>query len=237
MPLLDVVQDVCMVVGVEKPTGIFVNINNVRTQQELLACANETAQRTAYDFREWTTLKQVATLVGDGTAEAFNLPANYKRMLLRADVWRSSTPGVPMRFIPDLNEWIDRRARSWFDSRGEWIIYGGQIHVQPIMGVGVHATFPYLDKNCVTLNSGGFGTSFLNDADAFRLDERLLKLGMIWVWKSNKGSPYAEDLNTFGDALSMLAGADAPAPTLIGSAPASNAIRASTAYPWPLPSP
>jgi hypothetical protein len=237
MPLLDVVQSACEFIGVEKPTGIFTNINNVRTQQELLACANETAQRTAYDFREWNALKLVATLAGDGVTDTFNLPANLKRMLLRSDVWRSSTPGVPMRFIPDLNEWIDRRNRNWFDNRGEWIIYGGQMHIQPIMGVGVNATFAYLDKNCIALHGGGNGTEFLDDADTYRLDERVLKLGMIWIWKSNKGSPYAEDLNTFGDALTMVAGADSPAPTLIGSAPASNAIRASVAYPWPLPTP
>ena len=37
------------------------------------------------------------------------------------------------------------------------------------------------------------------------LDERLLKLGMIWQWKAKKGSPYQEDLGTYGDALSRLA--------------------------------
>jgi hypothetical protein len=27
----------------------------------------------------------------------------------------------------------------------------------------------------------------MSDADTFRLDERLLKLGMIWAWKQLKG--------------------------------------------------
>ena len=36
------------------------------------------------------------------------------------------------------------------------------------------------------------------------IDERLLKLGMIWQWKANKGSPYAEDMGTYSDALVMI---------------------------------
>jgi hypothetical protein len=43
----------------------------------------------------------------------------------------------------------------------------------------------------------------------------VLKLGMIWRWKSQKGSPYNEDLATYGDALSNVSGRDSPAPILI----------------------
>jgi hypothetical protein len=301
MPLLDVVQDVCAVVGVERPSSIFSNINNVRTQQELLACANEVAQRLAYDFREWGLLKLPFVMTGDGTTTAYNLPANFKRLLLTADVWRSSTPVVPMRFIPDLNEWTNRRMRAWSDTRGEWTMYGGQIHLAPplagpkpgapdwtngtayAVGVKLHdaqgdtywqaavahvsgagtfaadrsahptywtsiapiviaaetATTLYLDRNCIALSppATGNGSRFTADTDTFRLDERLFKLGMIWTWKASKGSPYAEDMATFGDALAMLAGPDAPAPIIIGSAPMSAAINASIALPWPVPTP
>ena len=48
------------------------------------------------------------------------------------------------------------------------------------------------------------------DGDSFVLDERLLKLGMIWQWKANKGSPYAEDMATYGDALVVHGGARQP---------------------------
>ena len=38
---------------------------------------------------------------------------------------------------------------------------------------------------------------------------------MIWQWKANKGSPYAEDMGTYSDALVMIAGADSPAPIIM----------------------
>jgi hypothetical protein len=233
MTLLAVVQKVCPVVGVMVPQAVFPGISSNRTMQEMVTLANEVAQTIAYDHREWTTLKTKATFTGDGVSEAFNLPANYKRMLLKSNVWRSRQTMAPMRFIPDLDEWMQRRAMGHVDLYSEWTIYGGQMHIQPILPAAETATFNYLDKNCIALASGGYGDEFMSDLDTFRLDERVLKLGMIWRWKSQKGTAYAEDMGTYGDALNTVAGFDQPSPILIGRRPAMR--NATDAYPWPVP--
>jgi hypothetical protein len=95
------------------------------------------------------------------------------------------------------------------------------------------ATFVYMHKNCVEVYGGGGGTAdfFSNDNDTFVLDERLLKLGMIWQWKAQKGSPYAEDMASYETALARVAGADVPAPIIIDRLPISSAAR--VAFPWP----
>jgi hypothetical protein len=221
MSLLSVVREVARAVGVPDVTSVFSNISGDRTMQEMLALANEMAQRIAYDDREWTELKLTAVLQGDGSATAFDLPANYKRMLLTANVWRSTSVNFPMLFISDTDEWMNRRAAGIFQGQGEWILMAGQIHIFPALTVGETASFVYLDKNCVTLNSGGVNTEFLSDGDTFRLDERLLKLGMIWQWKAQKGSPYAEDMGTYGDAITHAMGADKPGPIILGRKPLS----------------
>jgi hypothetical protein len=140
-----------------------------------------------------------------------------------------------MRFVPDTDEWLNRRAQNWFDPAGEWTMLGGQMLIQPVLAVGITAYFPYLEKNCVALNSGGNGDRFLDDADSFRLDERLLKLGMVWQWKANKGTSYAEDMGTYSDALAVAMGHDQPAPIIAGRRPISATARAS--YPYPAPTP
>jgi hypothetical protein len=233
--LLSVIKDVCATVGVLVPTSVFTNITGNRTMQEMLATANETAQAIAYDTREWTRLKQTVTFTGDGVTTAFNLPANYKRMLLTSNVWRSTNTLTPMRFVPNIDEWLNRRARNIYDAWGEWTIIGGQILIVPVMGAGITAYFAYLDKNCIALASGGTGDSFLGDGDSFLIDERVFKLGMIWKWKSQKGSPYNEDLGTYSDALGFVAAHDGPAPIIVGRQPLSVAAR--TAYPFPVPTP
>ena len=232
MTLLSVVKDVCAAVGVLVPTSVFSNITGNRTMQEMLSLANEMAQRIAYDTRDWTKLKATCTLAGDGIFDppppdptsvwvgtsAFDLPANFKRMLLTSNVWRTSSTQQPMRFIADTDQWLQRRVVNSSDSSwGEWTIIGGQIHIFPIMAVNVSAYFTYLSNNCIDLKSGGHGDTFTDDGDKYTLDERLLKLGMIWQWKAQKGSQYQEDLNTYADALTYAMGHDSPAPILVGS--------------------
>jgi hypothetical protein len=241
MSLLTVVQDVCAVVGVSRPSSIFSGLNSSRTQQEMLALANEMAQRIAYNTREWGVLKLAASFLGSTGVPPppammgylnFALPADFKRMLLTTNVRRRSTPALPLRFIADTDEWLERRFRGYNDYRGEWSLISDQyISVAPAPAATDEIFFLYLVKDCIALNGGGNGEVFTNDNDRFRLDERLLKLGMIWQWKANKGSPYAEDMGTYSDALAVASGADTPAPIIIGRLPISSA--ANVAIPWP----
>jgi hypothetical protein len=234
MTILKVVQDVTEVVGVLQPTSIFTNITQNRTMQEMLALANEMAQRIGCDAgHDWTVLKKLNTYTGNGTQTAFNLPADYKRMLLTANVRSSTAPRQPLRFIPDFDEWTARRLSNQGAGgfTGEWTMAGGQVLIYPAPATDVTITFPYLDKNCVVLSGGGVGNEFIADTDSFRLDERLLKLGMIWQWKANKGSPYAEDMGTYGDALATLMGKDQPASIIIDRYPISASAQVSGSWP------
>lgn len=300
MTILSVVQQVSSVIGVMRPQALFPNAGSDRTARELADLAIEMAQRIAYDTRDWAKLKTTAMFTGNGGAN-FPMPANYQRMLLTSNVWRSTSATQPMRFIPDADEWLQRRLRGYNSAWGEWIILADGMHIWPIMplpqasvpmvppwvynhsyrvndlaldladntiwnarvdhvsggtstfpysfaedrgfypsywaavlvtSIAQTATFNYLDKNCVALASGGRGDVFMSDNDTFVLDERLLKLAMIWQWKANKGSPYAEDMANYQDALANIAGADKPAPILIDRLPMSAA--ANTAYPFPI---
>jgi len=216
MSILSVVRAVCHNVGVEQPSSVFAGLNANRTMQEMLTLANEMAQRIAYDTRDWRMLHFYVELTGDGVREDHPLPNSYKRMTLTANVWRVSTPASPLKFIASPEDWLHRRMEQRTDSGGEWIILNNAIAVVPILASGDKIRFSCLDKNCVSLASGGYGEEFQADLDTFRLDERLLKLGMIWQWKASKGSPYAEDMGTYSDALSNAMGKDGPSPIIVG---------------------
>jgi hypothetical protein len=215
MTLLSVTRDVCATVGVAVPQSVFSGITSNRTMLEMLALANEMAQRIAYDYRDWTRLRKMQTFNGDGLTTAFTLPNNYKRMLLKSNVRRSVQTQYPLMFIPDTDEWMRRRVENQVDTWSEWTLIGGQIHIFPVLALNEQAWFAYLDSHCISFASGGTGTEFQADGDSFMLDERLLKLGMIWEWKSRKGGTYAEDVATFGDAMAKAMGADGPAPIIV----------------------
>ena len=234
MTILTVVRDVCAVVGVVAPTSVFANLAANRTMFEMLALANEQAQRIAYDTRDWTRLKAEATIIGDGVTTAWPLPANFKRMLPTTNVWSSTSTQTPLMFIQNTDMWTQRRAYGDIDSRGEWTLLGDYLHIYPALGPANTASFTYLDRNCVRLASGGYGDSFLADADEFRLDERLLKLGMTWQWKAQKGSPYSEDIGTYSDALQIAMRFDNPSPIIIDRLPISQ-TRGSSGLTYYLP--
>jgi hypothetical protein len=120
MSLLTVVNDVCAVVGVHQMTAVCANVNSDRTAFEMLALANEMATRMASDSRDWTSLRKTVKLSvaacrrsRDPAVETqvFNMPADYRRMLTNGNVWRSTNTITPMRFLPDTDEWFQRRSR------------------------------------------------------------------------------------------------------------------------------
>ena len=174
MSLLTVVNDVCAAVGVHQTTAVIANAVTDRTMAEMLALANEMADRIAADTREWTMLRKTVTMTGDGVTEAFDLPADYRRMLMTSSVWRSTNTLVPLRFVPDTDEWLQRRAVNYSSPWGEWTIFGGQIHIFPIMAgpvtgpparPAVTARFSYLDRNCIIPAGGGLAERFSGDGD------------------------------------------------------------------------
>jgi len=201
--------------------------------QEMVSLANEMAQRIAYDTRDWTMLRNGGAFTGDGVKLSFPLSANYKRLLLTTNVRREDNPSHPLRFVADLDAWQRRRLENATDSYGEWLINAGEMHIWPVLPLNVRVLFTYLDKNCINLSSGGRGDTFMNDLDSFALDERLLKLAMIYQWKAQKGSSYAEDMSTYGDALMIAMGHDQPAPIYIDRKPISASI--SGTYGGPVP--
>ena len=224
MSLITVVRDVCAVVGVAAPVSVIAAIGSNRTMFEMLACANEMAQRIAYDTRDWTELRKYHTFLGatvidpagDYYQNVYPLPADYKRMLLNTNLWRSTSTQRPMKFVDDPDDWLQRHLANDNDAPGSWTKFGGDIHLRPGLLPGETIQFVYLEKNCVALTSGGYGDRFQADTDTFRLDERLLKLGMTYDWKMKKGSPYAEDMGTYQDAVNNVMGHDKPAPIIIG---------------------
>jgi len=193
MTILSVCQQVTPVIGLEVPTQVFGGTD--REQIELQALANEMAQRIAR-AHDWELLTTLSTYTGDGVAETFALPSDYDRMPKKAQLWSSSLE-TPLTHITSTDRWLDLDVRSFDFVINAWIKIGGEIGIKPAMATGVTAKHYYQSNLIVEPVSGPNQTEFLLDTDAFRLSERLLKLGMIWQWKANKGHPYAEDLANY----------------------------------------
>ncbi|MEL6758228.1 MAG: hypothetical protein AAFP81_17485 [Pseudomonadota bacterium] len=193
MTVLSAIQQACTVIGLEKPDSVFGSTE--REHVELADLANEIGERIA-KAAEWRVLAAVETITGDAVTTAWPLPADYDRMTKDSKVWLS-TYQTPATRISSLDDWLEREVREIDFLYNAWIIFGGNMNIKPELAVGATAKFYYQQNTFVRASDNTRKAAFDNDGDSFMLDERMLRLGIIWQWKETKGLPYAEDMTNF----------------------------------------
>lgn len=188
MTALSVAQSVALRVGLEYPSVLF--SSTTRTWQEFRSLLNECATDIAESY-DWQILKKTATLTGDGTSESFDLPSDYERMLMTANVW--SSPYLwGMEHVTDTDRWLDYQVLPYKPVTGAWTIFGGQFHILPELGSGDTAQFIYITDQIVQPASGSNKAEFTADDDTYVLSEKLLQLCMTWKWLAKNQQNYAE---------------------------------------------
>lgn len=201
MSLLTVFQQACTSgIALEKPSAVYGS--TTREHIELANIANEMAAMIAASH-EWQILNKIAVITGDGTTEDFAPPSDFDRMLDKSQLWSTSLE-TPLSPISDRDQWLELDIKSFDFVINAWIIYAGEIHIKPALSTGVQVKYFY-QSNLWGLNGATPISEFTADTNTFRIDERLLKLGIIWKWREMKGLPYAEDLATYERLLAKLA--------------------------------
>jgi hypothetical protein len=198
MTLLSVVQNVCLVVGLAKPDQVAASTD--REMQEMMRVANEVAIRIRDAEFDWQALQVQTTLTGDGTAVDFNLPEDYARMPTKASIW-SSRWSWSLQQVPSTDAWLELQAVPVMAVVGRWITFADQMHILPAMATGETAKFFYISGLIVKPSNGSNKALFDADTDTFRLSERVLELGMIWQWRSQKGQLGQDDEDNYSRAL------------------------------------
>lgn len=193
MTALSVVQAVCPFIGVDVPGAVF--SSTTREHVELKAVANDVADMIA-KAHPWQLLTTLKTHTGDGTTEDFDLPTDYDWMPDVNQVWTSDN-NQPLCKVADVDAWLGQIVRDFDPVPGNWIIYGGQLHIRAALGSGITAKYFYQSNLYVDPASGSNTSTFALDTDTFRLSERLLKLGIIYRWKQLKSQPYAQELDDY----------------------------------------
>lgn len=186
MTVLSVARNACLLLGLDQPDTLMSNTD--REYQELARQVNDTARMIAEDY-DWQLLQKINPYAGNGSAEAFDLPSDFDRMPEGANIW-SSRWSWGLNKISSTDQWLEMLVVPYTFVSGNWIIYGGQFHILPIMPSTDNVKFFYVSNLIVRASGGSFKTAFTADDDSFRLDERLLELGIIWRSKKDKGLPF-----------------------------------------------
>lgn len=215
MTLLSVIQSAALVCGMEKPDQVMASSR--REMQEMARLANEMALMIS-ERHDWQSLMVPLTITGDGSSEAFDLPSDFGRMPTKAGLW-STRWQWDMNPIVGVDAWLEYQIWPAQLILGNWIIYGDQFHVLPIMESGEIIKLFYMTNKLVRDSNNVAKVAFTDDADTFRLNERLLELAIIYKWKADKGQPYLDRLNDFEEALLQKKDSDSGSKPIVSGSP------------------
>ena len=233
MTVLQVAQLASSVIGITRPTILFAATDDTSVQVQ--DCINETAQMVAFDAgHDWTKLKALATITGDGSATTFSLPTDYARMLLKSSLWPSAMPNVPLMHVPDTDTWLGLVVQNFTTITPRWTIIGTQINILPAVAAAATVKYYYLRNTIITDAAAAVKTAFTADTDTFPLGERLLRLAFIYRWKQDRGQDYGEAMEDYQTALATHIGHDKGSNILVSGRQRAPQVRAGLAFPGTL---
>lgn len=216
MTILTVVQEACVeALGMDRPSLVFGNQD--REMVEMQAVVNSAA-RMICDAFDWQKLRAIKTITGDDVTEAFPLPDDYDRMLKTASLW-SSRWFWSINHITDADQWLELQVVPIASTYGNWIIYGDEMHILPLMATGETGKYFYIRNLRVLDGAATPKALFTADTDTFRLSENLLKLAIIYRWKQNKGLPYAEAMEDYQVDLGLQMDKDQGSKPIVSAQP------------------
>jgi hypothetical protein len=220
---------VCPRIGLAVITGPIASTE--RQYVELDAFVNEMALRIARQH-EWRALKFESSFTGNGTTTTFAPPADFDRLPVDQKLW-STKLRQPLVQVIDDNEWLELKVRQYTSAIPRWSIQGGSFEFYPAPVAGDTIRYHYMSNRIVKPNTGVNKETFTLDSDSYVLDDQLLKLGTIYLWRQYKELSYAEEMADFEELKERLILAARGAKTIrIG--PATVSRDAETAYPFPV---
>lgn len=229
--ILTLLQErVCPFIGVDIPSAVFSGTD--RTQIELKATVNKCARIISRAYT-WNKLKVQASYTGDGSDEDFDLPSDYGWMADTAQLWSDETQ-LPLMKITNEDEWLGLDIQNITVAQRSWVMFGGQVHFKPALESAEIVRHFYQSSAIVQPATGTAKAAFTLDTDYFRLDEDLLVLCIIYVWKLDHGNPYAEQLNEYESVKEKLIARDRGA-TILRQGGARMPRGVNQAYPLSVP--
>jgi len=193
MSLLTLVQEVCDLIGYPRPGAVADSVSP--DARQFLALANREVQTLARRHT-WQRLVKEFTFAAVAAEEQPGAIASDLAFLVNETFWNRTRQRVVRGPLSEA-EWQMQKATTaqiFFD---QFRFRGQAILLMPVPSAGDTYAYEYVSVDCVQSGGGTPKAEFTADDDAALLPERLVKLGVVWRWKSSKGLDYAEDFRTY----------------------------------------
>jgi hypothetical protein len=205
MSLLTIVQDACILVGLDQPSAAASSVDT--SIKQIVALASKTGREVAR-WHDWSTLSIAGSFTGDGTTTVFNLPADFDRFAQNEKIILDGGIGTISTGPLSASEITAFRARSPITVAFVHFRRGNQFTIAPALAANRKAIFEYQSKNWCASSSGTPQSGFLADTDVALIDEELITNGIAWRWRQIKGFDYAQEYEDWRQAVELRAAFD-----------------------------
>lgn len=195
MTLLSMAQDICDTIGIPRPSTIAAGTDQISRQ--LYGIAKETVEElTALD---WPILAIPYTFPTVVDQDTYPVPNDFHHAI--ADTAYLATQYYPLRGSLTPSDW--QRIRNALPSqigRYKFRIMAGNPPVfvmSPIPGTVETVVMEYRTSNRVQKSDGTFSPTWTGDTDVPIVPEALVKLGMKWRLKREKGLDYSDEFDDY----------------------------------------
>lgn len=193
--------------GLGAPTpNVWISTSD-ETTQEVVEFARE-ALRMVVEAHEWQALMRTHTAALTGTPEqTVALPADFGR-LIPGTVWLTATTWPARGPVSDA-EYEALRQPPVAQAEPVFRISGGALNL--LAGsLGGSLTLRYITGHPVAISGGGARATWGADGDVALVDERLVTLGMIALWRDARGLNATSAATLYANALARTKAQDRP---------------------------
>jgi len=195
MSLLTIVQGAAKRLNLNSPSAVIGNTNKEVIQ--LLNIANEEGEDLAQRHR-WQRLVTESTftsVAAESQGAITSLAGTDFGWICNDTVW-NRTRNRKM-FPVDDTQWQQMKSSNITGPDEYFRIRGNTFRVIPTMTAGHTVAFEWVSKNWCESSGGTGQDAWAADTDVGRLDEKIMRQGVIWRFKKYKGLDYAEDFNQY----------------------------------------
>jgi hypothetical protein len=195
MSLLQIVKDACDELSLPRPS-VVANSTDPQVRQ-LFRLANVEGRNLA-KRHNWQVLTSEHTFTTTATAvqlTASALPTDFN-WIIPETMWNRSSRRRVYGPI-DNQEWQGIKGSAVNSIDPAFRIKGNTILLTPNPTTGHSIYYEYVSKNWCQSSGGTAQSVWTADSDTGKLDENIMKLGIIWRFKAVKKMDYATELSNY----------------------------------------
>jgi hypothetical protein len=214
--LLTLCQRVAKRVFLPEPDTAYSSTNEDIMQ--LVELTRELGEDLVEKF-DWNILRTQKTFNGTdvtdtGEVSTLALESDHCRFAGEPMLWDTSLD-VPCWGPLSVEAWDSVRVRESNSSRPYWTLQGDQINLYPEVTLATE-TFRYTYISCNWIydvsDNNTLVADFTGDGDKFIFDDALMRYGLIYKWKEEKGMAYEEAMIDYERRLELVLARDRASP-------------------------